>query len=51
MISSPITSMLSRGQVLQKPRDDQSGVPKRILWSTGSGRRTVTPRDPRRAMN
>lgn len=33
--------MLSRGQVLQKPRDDQSGVPKRCLWSTTSGRVTV----------
>jgi hypothetical protein len=45
MISSPITSMLSRGQQLQKPREDHSGVLKRFLWSTASGRLTTMPNE------
>ncbi len=46
MISSPITSMLSRGQVLQNPREVQPGVENRCRWSTASGRVTVTPSEP-----
>src|SRR5258705_2641798 len=45
MISSPITSMLSRGQELQNPPEDHSGVLKRFLCSTGSGRLTTMPSD------
>jgi hypothetical protein len=45
MISSPITSMLSRGQQLQKPREDHSAVLKRFLWSTASGRLTTMPNE------
>src|SRR5258708_1837807 len=45
MISSPITSMLSRGQELQNPPEDHSGVLKRFWCSTGSGRLTTMPND------
>src|SRR5258705_12621767 len=45
MISSPITSMLSRGQELQNPPEDHSGVLNRFLCSTGSGRLTTMPSD------
>jgi hypothetical protein len=50
MISSPTIRIASRGQELQKPRDDQYGVLNRFLWSIGSGRRTKIPSDCKSAM-
>lgn len=45
VISSPTASRPSRGQLLQKPREVQSGWRTARVWSTGSGRVTVIARE------